>query len=293
MNADAHLDRNRSSVPESDLTGCLPDRRDTLRDAHDRLSPGRIRLSVVRVTAEHTFSPTEIRSPMSATQSVLHEPARQTPVSDHFDLVIVGGSCTGVFAALRAAEQGLRVAIVEQQTAFGGMATNGRVPEWHSTWNTSGTQRVISGLTLACVEALEARGAAKRMAEPGQAPKGRSEWGICAAGLAVLLDELIAKQPLITPFLGTMCVDADVDGGRIRHVVIENVSGRAALACDFALDASGNGALIRVAKGQLWRDEGFLNQLRCRRCSPVCQRPGKSWEVTLGRTSKKRWPPLG
>ena len=43
----------------------------------------------------------------------------------HFDLVVVGGSCTGVFAAVRAARLGLRVAILEKNNCFGGVATAG------------------------------------------------------------------------------------------------------------------------------------------------------------------------
>lgn len=39
-----------------------------------------------------------------------------------FDLVVVGGGCTGVFAAIRAARLGLKVAIIERSNCFGGVA---------------------------------------------------------------------------------------------------------------------------------------------------------------------------
>ena len=35
------------------------------------------------------------------------------PKAGDFDVVVIGGSCTGVFAAIRAAEAGCRVALVE------------------------------------------------------------------------------------------------------------------------------------------------------------------------------------
>ena len=41
----------------------------------------------------------------------VHEPARDIPVADEVDICVIGGSCTGVFAA----KLGARVAIVEEQ----------------------------------------------------------------------------------------------------------------------------------------------------------------------------------
>ena len=55
------------------------------------------------------------------------EPAREIPVINEVDIVVVGGGCTGVFAAIRAARLGASVAIIETSNAFGGAATNGFV----------------------------------------------------------------------------------------------------------------------------------------------------------------------
>ena len=190
----------------------------------------------------------------------IKEPIKHTTVIDEVDLVVVGGSCTGVFAALRAASHGLSVAIIETTSAFGGMATNGRVPEWHSTWNTNGTERVINGYTMTVTDELVKRGAAQLRNPTGAAPDGRTEWDICSAGLTVLLDELIINQPRITPYLESRCVAVQQYEQRISHVIIENVSGRQAIACSYVIDASGNGALIRAAQRagaatELWRGD--------------------------------------
>lgn len=50
------------------------------------------------------------------------EPVKQTPVAFDADLCVIGDSCTGVFAAVRAARLGLSVAIVEQNAILGGSA---------------------------------------------------------------------------------------------------------------------------------------------------------------------------
>ena len=55
-----------------------------------------------------------------------------------FDVVVIGGSCTGVFAAIRAAEAGCRVALVEMSGGFGGTATQGLVPIWHTLYSSDG-----------------------------------------------------------------------------------------------------------------------------------------------------------
>lgn len=48
-----------------------------------------------------------------------------TDTSDEFDVVVAGGSCTGVFAALKASEAGARVALIEMAGGFGAAAYAG------------------------------------------------------------------------------------------------------------------------------------------------------------------------
>ena len=51
-------------------------------------------------------------------------------VVDEADICVLGGSCTGVFAAVRAARLGARVIIVEKQNHFGGVAV--ATCTWHA-----------------------------------------------------------------------------------------------------------------------------------------------------------------
>ena len=76
------------------------------------------------------------------------EPARQIPVCWEGDICVLGGSCTGLFAAVRAARLGARVCVVEKQNCFGGMATAGLINIWHSLYDFDDQERVIAGLTL-------------------------------------------------------------------------------------------------------------------------------------------------
>ena len=74
-----------------------------------------------------------------------------------------GGSCTGVFAAVRAARLGAKVAIVEQANGFGGVAVNGLVNVWHSFMDTEFKRQIIGGMSQEVVERLKTRGAKWRL----------------------------------------------------------------------------------------------------------------------------------
>ena len=90
--------------------------------------------------------------------ATIREEARDVPVKHTADVCVIGGSCTGVFAAVRAARLGKTVVLVEKTNAFGGVATNGLVCIWHSLHDTVGEKQIIGGLTLEIEERLRKRG---------------------------------------------------------------------------------------------------------------------------------------
>jgi hypothetical protein len=85
--------------------------------------------------------------------------ARSAAVSMSATMASSLEACTGVFAAVRAARLGARVAIVEHNTIFGGMAAAAMVNEWHSVFDVSNKNRVIAGLTHETIERLKQRDA--------------------------------------------------------------------------------------------------------------------------------------
>ena len=168
----------------------------------------------------------------------IHEPARDTIVIDDVDLCVLGGSCTGVFAAVRAARLGLKVILVEKSNAFGGTATNGLVNHWHTIRDTEDHRQIIGGLSVEVVENLVRRGVARtEFGKPGH-------WCILnPAELAIELDSLVLEH-LIRPLLHTMyCAPAVRDDGRIEAVFVENKNGRSAIRAKVFIDATGDGDL--------------------------------------------------
>jgi 2-polyprenyl-6-methoxyphenol hydroxylase-like FAD-dependent oxidoreductase len=177
-----------------------------------------------------------------ATGGTLHEPARETPVAWAGDICVVGGSCTGVFAAVRAARRGLRVALIERHAVLGGMAVAAQVNEWHSLHDTREQRQIIGGLTWETVQRLQRRGA---LLERAAGERGRFRFN--SAELAAELDRLIDLHQ-IRVFLAATCVGAIRSAaGSVSAVVLEDSSGRRAVQAEYFLDASGDAVLLRHA----------------------------------------------
>ncbi|HEY8964820.1 MAG TPA: FAD-dependent oxidoreductase [Candidatus Methylacidiphilales bacterium] len=166
---------------------------------------------------------------------VVTEPARTTPVLHECDVCVIGGSCTGVFAAVRAARLGLRVALVEKMGCFGGVATLSLVNVWHSPYDETFERQIIGGLTLTVIERLRRRDAVR---DSARSPHWA--WSFNPQELQIELDELIREEG-IRPWLHTSFVQPLMEGRRIKGILVENKSGRGAILADQFIDASGDG----------------------------------------------------
>ena len=160
------------------------------------------------------------------------------PIAGTYDLVVAGGSTTGVAAAVTAAREGLSVAIVEYNAFFGGTATAGLVPVWHSLYSTDGARQIIGGITEEIEQKLLARGEARLL---GKTDK------------SVALDELVREAKTIDSYLKAQVVDAVLDRpGHITHVVVEDRDGRRAIAARQFIDATGDAILAARAGLETW-----------------------------------------
>ena len=164
------------------------------------------------------------------------EPEKRLPVCYEADVFVAGGSCTGVFAAVRAARLGASVVLVERQNCLGGTATAALVNVWHSLKDTDYKNQIIAGLTAEVTERLRKAEAAIIKDDPSLAIQFNPN------RLQYELDRLIAEEK-IKLYLHTMCVGAVSDGKNITAAVIENKDGRSAVKAKFYIDATGDGDL--------------------------------------------------
>ena len=175
----------------------------------------------------------------------IHIPACTVPVADEVDLCVCGGSCTGVFAAVAAARQGLRVALVEANGFLGGSATAAFVPVWHSLFSTDGETQIIGGLTAEVLETLYRRGEAVFRARTDPAVYAT----FSTPALQFSLDRLCdAEEPRLRLFLHATVTGAVLRApGELSHVLIADKSGSRAIAARFFIDATGDGDVLRRA----------------------------------------------
>ena len=167
----------------------------------------------------------------------VREQARDTPVVGEYDVCIIGGSCTGVFAAIRAARLGAKVAIIESNGFFGGTATASLVCIWHSIYDTTHERQIIAGLTTEVLDRLTRRRAVHLLQ--------RNEWRYAILNteeLKIELDEMVVEAG-VRPFLHTVTVFASpvLQDGRLAAVAVEDKTGRRAIAASYVVDATGDG----------------------------------------------------
>jgi hypothetical protein len=166
----------------------------------------------------------------------LREEPREVPVVGEFDLCVIGGSCTGVFAAVSAARLGVRVAIVENNGFFGGVATIW--PTWKRIpYDLTGNTQIVAGLTMEVIDRLKAIGA-----------HGMGSWGgkchcLNPGELQIELDNLV-KEAGVRPFLHARYVAPHISDGHLTAAIIEDKSGRRAIRASYFVDASGDADLI-------------------------------------------------
>jgi 2-polyprenyl-6-methoxyphenol hydroxylase-like FAD-dependent oxidoreductase len=191
--------------------------------------------------------------------ATLAEPARDVPVMASYDVVIAGGGIAGVAAAVAAARTGASVCLLEKACALGGLATLGNVTIWLPLCDGMGRQ-VSAGLAeemlkLAVADLGRNYPAARFMGipagwQPGGAPEARQrdryqvefnpgayllalETWLVGAGVKLLYDTRVCAVHRA--------------GERVTHLLVENKSGRSAMACRAVVDATGDADVCALA----------------------------------------------
>ena len=162
-----------------------------------------------------------------------------------YDLVVIGGGCTGVFAAVRAARLGLKVAIIEKSNCFGGVATNGLVNVWHSLYDIDGKEQIIAGLTEEVEQMLFKNGNA--IVENTESSGIRFD----PNAMKFMLDKLVTENN-IKIFLHTYYSSLILKDKNIEKIIVSNKDGIGSISAKFFIDASGDGDLCRDAGLELY-----------------------------------------
>jgi hypothetical protein len=202
----------------------------------------------------------------------ISEPARSVPVFAEADVCVLGGSCTGVFAAIRAARLGAKVVLIEKQNSFGGTATNSMVNVWHSLTDTEFKRQIIAGLTLETIERLK-----KRDAITSDRDSVSVGCSFNSDEMKIELDEMV-KEAGVRPYLHTFFAAPYVRDGQLQAVIVENKSGRGAIRAKMFVDATGDGDLCHRLGLETYTREHLQPPTTCARLS--------GWAAAGGKFSK-------
>ena len=161
----------------------------------------------------------------------LLEPARDVPVVEEVDVCVCGAGPAGVSAAIAAARQGAATRLIDVNGCAGGIWTAGLL-----CWFQGHKRK--AGIVNELREALIARGVAWDEAKSGMAAE--------VDEMKLLLEELCLDAG-VRLLYHTRVVGGNVTDRRLTHAIIENKSGRQAIAAKVFIDATGDGDLAARA----------------------------------------------
>lgn len=159
--------------------------------------------------------------------------ARQLPLDDRWDVIVVGGGPSGCTAATAAAREGARTLLIEATGALGGMGTMGLVPAWCPFTD---KERIIYG-------GLAERVLKATMAGMPHVPRDRFDWTpIDPERLKRVYDEMVTEAGA-TVLFNTSLISVEAAEGVVETLIVANKGGLSAYRAGTYVDATGDADL--------------------------------------------------
>ena len=158
------------------------------------------------------------------------------------DVLVCGGGCAGVTAAVAAARHGASVVLLERWPSVGGMATNALVNGWHRS---DREKVVINGLVEECAQRLEREGLGW-IVRVDEFPKAHETHWFEPEGMRIVYHRLLDEAG-VRVFCNVTAGEPIVEDGRLRGVLADTKRGRRAFLGRVVVDATGDGDVAAKA----------------------------------------------
>jgi ribulose 1,5-bisphosphate synthetase/thiazole synthase len=173
------------------------------------------------------------------------EPERQIPVVAEVDLLVCGGGFAGVAAAVCAAQNDLKVLLLEKYGFLGGLVTAALVIT---------TPPLDNGINLEIAERLTEKAVYAPCRSSGEEVKGLELHAIDPEIVKYEFTRMLQERG-IEILLHTYIVDIIMEGATVKGVITESKAGRQAILAKMVVDTTGDadlaafaGAPFRVAR---------------------------------------------
>jgi ribulose 1,5-bisphosphate synthetase/thiazole synthase len=177
--------------------------------------------------------------PQERTGSTILEPAREIPIIEEPDVLVVGGGPAGVAAAIAAGRAGASTVLVERYNHLGGLWTGGLVLpllSTHAVDKRGRQQQVIFGVGDEMVQRLRQIKMVISEVNPVVDPEA-----------AKYLFDVMIKESSVKMLYHCWASNVIVEDGWIKAVILETKSGRVAIAPKMVVDGTGDGDILHLA----------------------------------------------